>query len=310
MSNKETVYKQSEEYYRKGDLVIAREYGKHENGNMFGGCWVARKINTGEYVDNDRSRALLFERLGFKEEEFNGQRDPIMVGLILMLNTMLPTPGYRFWVPVVNGYLVIENRKGSVYFEKSGNKEYLDYLEVGCWQSNGNNGEICIQPQKFHPADVAEAVECFIGRAMSLQPTKEYRSKAADTLPSILAREKILRATNALSFGVEVLNPIPVVSEEHLSPEFKEKVKMTAWLDFSRKDGSYITRVFKNIAPHVGSFPGYAFTPENIFKGLSENYVDIILADDRRDTHRLVIVFEQDKVYCMWGSDYTRFQGF
>lgn len=195
MTNKETIYKQSEEYYRKGNVVIAREYGKHENGNMFGGCWVARAIGTGDYIDNDRNRMDLFERLGFKDEEFTGRRDPIMAGLIFMLTKMLSTPGYRFWFPIVNGYLVIENRKGAVLFEESGNKEYLDYLEVSYCQTNGRGGESCLQPQKFHPADVAEAVECFIGRTMSLQPANEYHSKAADTLPRILAREKILKAT-------------------------------------------------------------------------------------------------------------------
>lgn len=195
MTNKETIYKQSEEYYRKGNVVIAREYGKHENGNMFGGCWVARAISTGEYIDNDRNRMDLFERLGFKDEEFSGYHDPIRASLILMLTTELPTPGKRYWVRISDGFLVIENRRGGVYFEESGNKEYLDYLEVVYRQPNSHNGERCLNPQKFHPADIAEAIECFIGRAMSLQPTKEYSSKAADTLPRILAREKILKAT-------------------------------------------------------------------------------------------------------------------
>lgn len=47
-------------------FMINREYGISEVGNPYQGAWVCRKFHTGEYVDHDRYRNDLFERLNVK----------------------------------------------------------------------------------------------------------------------------------------------------------------------------------------------------------------------------------------------------
>jgi hypothetical protein len=47
-------------------FMINREYGISEAGNPYQGAWVCRNFHTGEYIDHDRHRHDLFERLNVK----------------------------------------------------------------------------------------------------------------------------------------------------------------------------------------------------------------------------------------------------
>lgn len=47
-------------------FTINREYGISEAGNPYQGAWVCRNFHTGEYIDHDRHRHDLFERLNVK----------------------------------------------------------------------------------------------------------------------------------------------------------------------------------------------------------------------------------------------------
>lgn len=50
--------------------VISREYGVSPNGNPLQGAWVCRNYHTGDYIDHDRKRNDLAERLNIKLEGY------------------------------------------------------------------------------------------------------------------------------------------------------------------------------------------------------------------------------------------------
>lgn len=49
--------------------VVNREYGQSPNGNPFQGAWVCRDYHSGAYIDHDRNRTNLAQRLSIKLEE-------------------------------------------------------------------------------------------------------------------------------------------------------------------------------------------------------------------------------------------------
>lgn len=55
-------------YFIRDDVhyIIARAYGTSPTGNPFFGAWVCNEHHTGKYIDHDKYRADLFERLNLK----------------------------------------------------------------------------------------------------------------------------------------------------------------------------------------------------------------------------------------------------
>lgn len=64
LTNPRKVELEGYHFEREDDFhVITREYGVSPQGNALQGAWVCRNYHTGEYIDHDRYRVDLFERL-------------------------------------------------------------------------------------------------------------------------------------------------------------------------------------------------------------------------------------------------------
>lgn len=289
MVNKETVYKQSEEIYRKGFLVISREYGQAPNGNSFNGSWVVRNINTGEYVDHDRYSNDLFERHGFKREEFGDSKELFEMAVVDLLKKKLSTFGFEFNVPFGKDMLCIRHTGGEYGLQNIPGSTKVHHLEVNYWENDGEDGFYSTQPQNFHPEDIDVAIDCFIGRAKSLIPSCAYPSKHCLSIEDIYKRSAEKDAIPLLDTHIEIL---------------KGNAVSVCAFSTDTANEEYLNRVFHIAADFAGKLgPRFKLTIEQVLKELIENYVPKILVDDNRKERRLLVVFEERKVYCMWGDE-------
>lgn len=61
-----SAYNTMSQVFFKDDMVMSREYGiNHLNNEPFGGFWVVRNKETGEYIDNSRYSNDLIDKYGF-----------------------------------------------------------------------------------------------------------------------------------------------------------------------------------------------------------------------------------------------------
>lgn len=424
MTNKETVYKQSEEIYRKNNLVISREYGQTLNGNSFNGSWVVRNINTGEYVDHDRYCNDLFERHGFNREEFSDSKELFEMSVVALLKKNLSTFGFKFNIPFGKNKLCIRHTGGEYGLQNIPGSTHVYHFEVNYFESMEEDGFYSTQPQYFHLDDINEAIDCFVSRAKSLRPYCSYDSKHCLSIEDIhnrtvektvvecgkfqgkVAFEDVIsprvkmeiymgevgdkanlkaKLTGLLDAAMVVNNPlfghmwkdvvlglfdkhgwfeeilnqpyrnksilvieagrvpevgkfddmqlsfsfipavsdhgddspavaglvvespitIPVAGDESSFSRTDPRVLMCATLDLSCGDEKGVANVLKQICNQIVNIKGYShsLTPEYVFNGLVENYLEKILSDNNRKNRRLFVVFEQSKVYCIWGEE-------